>query len=193
MAIATAIALSGCSSPAYEGDNYTFTMPATDYVDAKTAMVQDGVVTDIWISAADKDSESYGYTPEPPSAADPSKAVTEADGVVSVCHDPDVDPSNCTTYEDVRAISAANAALMAAWDGPADGTYAVTSRSVTWDESSVKTVTVTNGDLATIAPGNPAFRVRYWVEGAAEPFAACVDDPNSYDEESCYTWSTATT
>ena len=191
IALAGAITLSGCSSPAYESDNYTFTVPATDYVDAQTVLVQDGVVTDVWMSETDKQSESYGYTPRLPSAADPSEKITEADGLVTVCHNPDVDPSNCTVYEDVTAISATNAALMGAWDGPADGTYTVTSRSVTWEETSVKTVTVTSGDLATIAPGNPEFRVRYWVDGAAEPFAVCTDDPNSYDEEGCYTWTPA--
>ena len=52
-----------------EGGTYVFVEPATDYVDDNLVLVQDGFVTDVWISDADRENEYYGYTPTTPADA----------------------------------------------------------------------------------------------------------------------------
>jgi len=156
------------------GDAFTFSVPKTNYEDEHGVLVQDGAVTDVWVSEADRANESYGYTPEIPATRTRGSSLTRV-------------PS------------------LATWAGLPDGTYRFDTRSVTWELGNTHTVEIKDGvvqnapspdlDLPAIdtntwgAPGSNW--VLYWVNDAAEPFAACYDETNAYDEEWCVVWSTA--
>lgn len=176
----------------YATGTYTFTEPATTYVDESIVLVQDGVVTDVWISDADRVNEYYGYTPQTPATAfqlgDDTAVTTVGGDTVRQCWFVNTESEHCTEFANVQPRSQSAAAKLSAWDGPEDGTYAVQSRSVTWGEGSSRTVVITDGNRSVLSGGYERDVVRYWVRGADEPFAMCHDDPRSYDEEECWTW-----
>jgi len=193
-----------------DNGTYSYAVPATDHMGEQRVLVQDGVVTDVWISEDGRELEYYGYTPRHPgqqvgSAGDGT--VTQTDSSITICWPPIDGEDHCSEWTQIAPLASGQARQMAAWDGIADGTYDFDTRSVTWDRSSRVTATIEDGavteanpqgaDVPTPAPSKWTSSgenwVRYWIHGASEPFAACFDDPNVYDEESCWTWTEAST
>lgn len=208
LALALVIALTNGRVDLERG-TYVFTEPATDYVDENLVLVQDGFVTDVWISDADRENDYYGYTPTTPADAarlgDDGATVTREDDAIRQCWFVGTPDEHCTVFQGIEPLSAGRAARMSAWPGLADGSYYLEGVSVTWDTGSSSHATVTNGiitpetsdtSLAGIdtssLPTEHGDWVRYWVHGADEPFALCHDDPRSMDEEACWTWTEAT-
>jgi len=185
---------------------YAFTQPATDYADAKRSLVQSGVVTDVWISEADRANQNFGYTPNTPAEVfaypDESSTITTRGDSVSQCWFVGTADEHCTLFEDIERVSAVRAGSVSEWTGLEDGSYGLWTRSVTWEQGSSYVVEVENGvvqnapspdlDLPAIDTkqwGQPGSDwVLYWVNGAPEPFAACYDEVNTYDEEWCIEW-----
>jgi len=113
------------------------------------------------------------------------------------------DDEHCTAYEGITPLSSHDAAELTAWEGLADGSYSVQTRSVTWEETSTYVLTVAGGRGTTdyeyghwLGAANGGAEdaasgewVRYWLQGEDAPFAVCHDDPDVYDEEGCYVWS----
>jgi|GEM_PF-3437568 len=192
----------------YETGTYAFNEPATDFVDESRVLVQDGAVTDVWVSEADRAAENYGYTPQTPASAllagDDSAVTTFTDDAVRQCWFVGTENEHCREFSNIRRLGAGAAAALGDWEGLADGEYYLTGVSVTWDIGSSTRATVANGvvttseasaltglDMSSLPAANGDW-VRYWVFGSAEPFAICHDDPRSYDEEECWTWTEAT-
>jgi hypothetical protein len=191
----------------YAEGTYTFAVPATDYSEAKTVLVQDGVVTDVWISEAEAANQSFGYTPQTPAIAfeseDESSTVTQERGSVRQCWFVGTSDEHCTEFTDIEPLSAARAHQVSAWSGLADGTADLVSRSVTWEGGHTTRVSVQNGVIIDIEPHDGLINdldtsslestgvwVRYRLDGEADPFAICFDSRNASDEEVCYQWGT---
>lgn len=208
LALALVIALTNGGVDLEHG-TYVFTEPANDYVDERLVLVQDGFVSDVWISDADRSMEYYGYTPRTPADAarsgDDDATVAREDDSVRQCWFVGTLDEHCTVFERIERLGDAQAARASAWAGLADGSYYLEGVSVTWDVGSSSHATVTNGVISPEAsdtvlagidtsslPAEHHDWVRYWVEGADEPFAICHDDPRTMDEEECWTWTEAT-
>jgi hypothetical protein len=196
LVLALGVVFTNAGGVDYAKGTYTFKQPATEYVDESIVLVQDGAVTDVWMSEADMTRNYYGYTPQTPATAlqlGDDSAVTTRDGdTVRQCWFVGTESEHCVEFVDVTRLSGAEAARLSRWAGPADGEYVVHSQSVTWDEGSNSRVTITDGNYGVLSGGHDRDTVRYWIRGANEPFAICHDDPRSYDEEECWTWSEAT-
>ena len=188
---------------------YTFTEPATDYVDESLVLVHDGYVTDVWISADNRVNEYYGYTPQTPATVlqlgDDTAALTRDGDTLRQCWFVGTEAEHCTMFEQIDRVSAGQARRMSAWSGLEDGSYYFEGISVTWDVGSNYRATVKDGVISaeptatslhgidtSSLPTEDGDWVRYWEHGANEPFAICHDDPRSIDEEECWTWSPAT-
>ena len=207
LALALAVTFMNPSGLDFATGTYTFTEPATEYVDDNLVLVQDGHVTDVWISEADRVSEYFGYTPATPASAflagDDSAVTTADDASVRQCWFVGTENEHCTAFADIRPLSAGEASTLAEWSGLKDGDFQMEGLSVTWDTGSPVHVTVDDGVIAAADPAStvllgvdtahpPDDWVRNWVDGADEPFALCHDDPLSSDEEECWTWSEIT-
>jgi len=210
LALALAVACSNASGFDYATGTYTFTEPATDYVDENLVLVRDGVVTDVWISESDRTNEYFGYTPPTPASAllagDDSAVTTVEDETVRQCWFVGTENEHCIVFADIRPVSAGTGSALADWGGLEDGDFHFDSVSVTWDIGSPVRVTVEDGVITAADPANSVLLgldtaspaapngdwVRYWIHGAVEPFAICHDDPRSVDEEECWTWSEVT-
>ncbi|MGC4175273.1 hypothetical protein [Demequina sp.] len=204
LVLALGVALTRAGELDYVTGTYTFVDPATEYSDASTVLVQNGVVTDVWISADEAAQEFFGYTPGTPADLlyEGNNTTIEAgeNGEVTLCDHFSEGGENCDTFENIDQRSASAAARLSAWDGLADGTYRVDTRSVTWEVGSSHELDVKDRQIPAVPSVMPAIDtnewgngesnwVTYWVDGADEPFAACFDDPISYDEEWCVAWT----
>lgn len=87
--------------------------------------------------------------------------------------------------DDSAVTTAEGSTIRQCWFAGSDGEHCA-------EFGDIKTVTVDGGDVSGITGSGPQHLVRYWVEGAGEPFAICYDDPNANDEETCWTWTEAT-
>jgi len=143
--------------------------------------------------------------PEPPEGYDAQ--ITWVKGVpTAICESWPEQETTCRQIWEVHTLSPRQAAQEWQWDIPTDGTFIATVRSVTWDLPSSWEVTVAEGVITSATqvagdsdwrqptweeitqPGRrDQYRVTYWSSPRGElPVAVCYDEPNSYDEEYCW-------
>lgn len=205
--IAFALPLAGGSGTDYANGTYSFVVPASDYADASTVLVQDGVVTDVWISKAAAAQQLFGYTPQTPAdmlyEGNNTEIAASGSGV-TMCDRFDGGGENCNTFGEVRALSQGQARRISTWDGLPEGSADLLGRSVTWGLGDITRVSVDHAVIVDTAPHDGLINgldtsaledtgvwVRYRVGGESDPFAICLDSPNASDEEVCYQWGTA--
>lgn len=143
--------------------------------------------------------------PEPPEGYDVD--LTWANGVPTyICETwPELE-TTCRDIFEVHTLTPSQAAESWQWDVPTDGTFTATARSVTWENPSTWEVTVVNGAIteSTLVAGDSSwgpptweeitepgtrdfYRVTYWNSPRGDlPLAVCYDEPDSYDEEYCW-------
>jgi len=151
------------------------------------------------------------------SARDDNYEVAYKDEIpASFCYNHPGDPgwTQCDRITKVTPITADAAREARTWEEPTSYSVTVRTESVTWDLWSTWRADIENGavtDTSLLDESSPPGRVEpptegvgamvdrdlttdpfwtvYWRAGEPNPAAQCFDDPNVFDEETCYYFS----